>query len=51
MTTSELDSFRRHVQQQLAEAEEELGQPIMYTFSGAADAAAEGVLLLILCLG
>ena len=50
MTTIELDGFRRHVQQQLAAAEEELGQPIMYTFSGAADAAAEGALLLLHCL-
>ncbi|KAK9827906.1 hypothetical protein WJX74_008536 [Apatococcus lobatus] len=41
MTTTELDGFRHHVQEQLAEAEEELGQPVMYTFSGAADAAAE----------
>ena len=42
MTTTELDAFRHLVQKQLAESEEELGQPIMYTFSGAADAAAEG---------
>ncbi len=38
MTTSELDAFRQHVRQRLAEAEEESGHPIMYTFSAAADA-------------
>ncbi|KAK9862901.1 hypothetical protein WJX84_011679 [Apatococcus fuscideae] len=39
MTTTELDTFRRYVKQQLAETEEELGHAIMYNFSGAAATA------------
>ena len=43
MTTTELDTFRHYVKQQLAETEEELGHAIMYNFSGAAATADDGV--------